>query len=48
MDKIFRYKKVWPFPLLLLGVIVWLAQAILAQGQVDRKPVVIERPPPAA
>src|SRR5438094_10198285 len=45
MDKIFRYKKVWPFPLLLLGFIVWLAQAILAQGQVDRKPVVIERPP---
>src|SRR6266699_835293 len=45
MGKIFRYKKVWPFQLLLLGFIVWLAQAILAQGQVDRKPVVIERPP---
>src|SRR5437899_2803694 len=45
MGKISRYKTVWPFQLLLLGFTVWLAQAILAQGQVDRKPVVIERPP---
>jgi len=37
--------KVWPLHLVLLGLIVWLAQGILAQGQEDRKPVVIARPP---
>src|SRR5437899_5211074 len=45
MGKISRYKTVWPFQLLLLGFTVWLAQGILVQGQAERKPVVIERPP---
>jgi len=45
MNKSFRYKKVWPLLFVLAGLFVWLAQGILAQGQGDRKPVVIERPP---
>src|SRR2546429_4320037 len=31
--------------LVVAGFIVWLAQGILVQGQAERKPVVIERPP---
>ena len=45
MSKIFRHRKVWPFQLLLVGFIVWLAHGILAHAQADRKPVVIERAP---
>jgi 6-phosphogluconolactonase (cycloisomerase 2 family) len=56
MSKTFRHGKVWPLQLVLAGLIVWLAQGILiqkseiseayaAQGQADRKPVIIERPP---
>src|SRR5437870_3855053 len=45
MSKIFRQRKVWPFQLLLVGFIVWLAHGILAHAQADRKPVVIERAP---
>ena len=45
MNKTFRYGKVWPLTMVLAGFIIWLAQGILAQGQVDRKPVVIERAP---
>src|SRR5881396_1889299 len=45
MIKLFRYRKIWPLQLVLAGLIVWLAHGILAEGQVDRKPVVIERPP---
>ncbi|PYS37817.1 MAG: hypothetical protein DMG14_19945, partial [Acidobacteria bacterium] len=33
------------FQLALAAFFVWLAQGIFAQGQVDRRPVVIERPP---
>ena len=45
MSKIFRHRKVWPFQLLLVGFIVWLAHGILAHAQADRKLVVIERAP---
>src|SRR3989475_5441734 len=45
MSKPFRYRKVWPLLLLLVGLLIWLAQGSLAQGQGDRKPVVIERAP---
>src|SRR2546422_10473977 len=45
VNKTFRYGKVWPLTMVLAGFIIWLAQGILAQGQVDRKPVVIERAP---
>ena len=45
MNKTFHHAKVWPLHLVLVGLIVWLAQGILAQGQEDRKPVVIARPP---
>jgi len=45
VNKTFRYGKVWPLMMVLAGFIIWLAQGILAQGQVDRKPVVIERAP---
>jgi DNA-binding beta-propeller fold protein YncE len=57
MRKTFRYRKVWWLQLALAGLIVWLAQGILmeraeiyaggqaAQGQADRRPVLIERPP---
>ena len=57
MSKTFRHGKVWPLQLVLAGLIVWLAQGILiqkgevseiayaAQGQADRRPVLIERSP---
>ncbi len=57
MSKTFRDGRVWPLQLVLAGLIVWLAQGILiqkgevsevayaAQGQADRRPVLIERSP---
>ena len=56
MRKTFRYGKVWPLQLVLAGLILWLVQSIwiqrhdvfdmiYAQGQRDRAPVLIERPP---
>jgi len=44
VNKTFR-GKVWPLQLVLAGLFFWLAHGILAEGQADRKPVVIERPP---
>src|SRR3989442_12878815 len=45
MNKTFHHAKVWPLHLFLVGLIVWLAQGILAKGQEDRKPVWLFRPP---
>src|SRR5437867_4606635 len=43
--KTFRYRKVWTLHLVLAGLIIWLAHGIVAQGQVDRRTVVLERAP---
>ena len=56
MSKTFRYRKVWWLQLFLAGLILWLAHGVLidrveiyagaqAQGQADRRTVVIDRPP---
>ena len=43
--KTFGVGKVWPLQLVLVVISVWLAHAILAQGQADRKSIAIDRPP---
>ncbi len=45
MIKTLRNGRVWPLQLVLLGIIVWLAHGILAQGQADRKSISIDRAP---